>query len=145
MVKCVKQSKKNLNAIIFLLTLSLKKKWLTLFLNYLQINLVCLMALWCLFPKQPLHVYCSKLTNIMNGCLKNKMFLDNIENTQITPCHKKNKGNKENYRPVSMLSSFWKVLERLIHRQLRSSKETKFSIFVTGFRKKHNMLYCGSL
>ena len=31
----------------------------------------------------------------MNGCLKNKMFLDNIENTQITPCHKKNKGNKE--------------------------------------------------
>ena len=57
-------------------------------------------------PKQPLHVYCSKLTNIMNGCLKNKMFLDNIENTQITPCHKKNKGNKENYRPVSKLSSF---------------------------------------
>ena len=58
-------------------------------------------------PKQSVHVYCSKLTNIMNGCLKNKMFLDNIENTQITPCHKKkNEGNKENYRPVSMLSSF---------------------------------------
>ena len=33
-------------------------------------------------PKQSLRVYCSKLTNIMNGCLKNKMFLDNIENTQ---------------------------------------------------------------
>ena len=42
-------------------------------------------------PKQPLHVYCSKLTNIMNGCLKNKKFLDNIENTQITSCHKKKK------------------------------------------------------
>ena len=67
------------------------------------------MALWCLFPKQPLHVYCSKLTNIMNGCLKNKMFLDNIENTQITLCHKKkNKENKENYRPVSSSQVFEK-------------------------------------
>ena len=58
-------------------------------------------------PKQRLHVYCSKLTNIMNGCLKNKKFLDNIENTQVTSCHKKkNKGNKENYRPVSILPCF---------------------------------------
>ena len=58
-------------------------------------------------PKQSVHVYCSKLTNIMNGCLKNKMFLDNVKNTQITSCHKKKKkGNKENYRPVSILSNF---------------------------------------
>ena len=58
-------------------------------------------------PKQSIHVYCSKLTNIMNGCLKNKMFLNNIENTQITPCHKrKNKGNKENCRLASILSNF---------------------------------------
>ena len=40
-------------------------------------------------PKQSTHAYCSKLANIMKGCLKNKMFLDNIENTQITPCHMK--------------------------------------------------------
>ena len=33
-------------------------------------------------PKQSLRVYSSKLTNIMNICLKNKLFLDNIENTQ---------------------------------------------------------------
>ena len=133
---------KAIKEIIFLLTLSLKKRLLIL----LPANKPSVPNDTLVFiPKQPLHVYCSKLTSIMNGCLKNKMFLDNIENTQITPCHKKNKGNKENYRPVSMLSSFWKQLERLIHRQLRSSKETKFSIFVTGFRKKHNMLYCGSL
>ena len=58
-------------------------------------------------PKQSIHVYCSKLNNIMNGCLKNKIFLDNIKNTQITPCHKKKKKeNKENYRPVSILPNF---------------------------------------
>ena len=94
---------KAIKEIIFLLTLSLKKRLLIL----LPANKPSVPNDTLVFiPKQPLHVYCSKLTNIMNGCLKNKMFLDNIENTQITPCHKKNKGNKENYRPVSMLSSF---------------------------------------
>ena len=97
-------------------------------------------------PKQSIHVYCTKLANIMNGCLNYKIFLDNIENTQITPCYKKkNKGNKENYRPVNILSNFGKVFERLIHRQFRSSEEPKFSIFLPGFRKKHNMLYFWSL
>ena len=43
----------------------------------------------------------------MNGCLKNKMFFDNLETIQINPYHKKkNKENKENYRPVSILSNF---------------------------------------
>ena len=75
----------------------------------------------------------------MNGCLEKKMFLGNLENTQITPRHKNNnKGNKENYRPVSILL---KVLERLIHWQPGSSKEPKSPIFVTGFKKNNNMLY----
>ena len=57
--------------------------------------------------KVSVHAYCLKLTNIMNGCLKNKMFLDDLENTQITPSQKKkNKGSKKNYRPVSILSNF---------------------------------------
>ena len=56
--------------------------------------------------KQSIHVYCSKLANIMNGCLKNKMFLDNIENTQITLCHKKNKGKLETSQyPLKFLKS----------------------------------------
>ena len=61
-------------------------------------------------PKQPVHVYCSELTIIMNDSLKNKRFLCILRNTQITSCHKKdNKGNKENYRSVSILSNFSQV------------------------------------
>ena len=61
-------------------------------------------------PKQPAHVHCSKFTNIMNDSLQDKTFLDILRNTQITPCHKTdNKGNKENYRSVSILSNFSKV------------------------------------
>ena len=97
MVEYVKQLKKKLKMIIFLLTLSLKKKWLILFLNYQQINLVCLITPW-FYSKTVSASLLLKAYNL-NGCLKNKMFLDNLENTQITPClMKKNKGNKENDR-----------------------------------------------
>ena len=44
--------------------------------------------------EQSVHVYCAKLTNTMNDCLKNKTFLDYLKNAQINPCHKKDKGNK---------------------------------------------------
>ena len=52
----------------------------------------------------------------------------------ITPCFKKeDKGEKETYRPVSMLSNFSKVFEMLIHNQLNEFTETKFSTFFTEF------------
>ena len=47
-------------------------------------------------------------------------------------------GGKEIYRPVSILSNFSKVFERLIYNQLNDFIETKFSKFLTGFRKNHN-------
>ena len=49
MVKYVKQSKKNLKVIIFSFNPFTEKELINLFLNYLQINLVCLMTAWCLF------------------------------------------------------------------------------------------------
>ena len=46
----------------------------------------------------------------MNGCLKNKMFLDNIENIQIALCHKKNKGKLETSQyPLKFLKSIRKI------------------------------------
>ena len=47
-------------------------------------------------------------------------------------------GEKEIYRPDSMFSNFSKVFERLIYNQLNDFTETKFSKFLTGFRKNHN-------
>ena len=46
----------------------------------------------------------------MIDCLKNNFFPDILKNTEITPCFKKgDKGRKENYRQVSILSNFSKV------------------------------------
>ena len=65
--------------------------------------------------KETIDVYCPKLTQIMNDCLRNNFFPDILKNAEITSCFKKgDKGEKENYRPVSILSNFSKVFESLI-------------------------------
>ena len=55
----------------------------------------------------------------------------------MAPCFRKgDKEEKENYRPISILSDFSKVFERLINNQKNKFKEKRFSEFFTGFRKK---------
>ena len=84
--------------------------------------------------KETIDAYCPKLTQIMDDCWKNNFFPDKLKNVEITPCFKKeDKGEKETYRPVSMLSNFSKVFEMLIHNQLNEFTETKFSTFFTEF------------
>ena len=73
----------------------------------------------------------------MNDCLKNNIFPEILQNAEMTFCFKKgDKCEKEYYRPVSILSNFSKVFEKLIYNQLNEFMETKFSKFLIGFRKK---------
>ena len=65
--------------------------------------------------KETIDFYCPKLTQIMNDCLKDNFLPDILKNVQITPCSKKrDKGEKENCRPVSIFLNISKVFERLI-------------------------------
>ena len=74
--------------------------------------------------------------------LQINFFPDILKNAEITPSFKKgDKGENENYRPVSILSNFSKVFERLIYNQLNKFMETKFFKFLTDFRKNHNAQY----
>ena len=54
---------------------------------------------------------------------------------------KGDKGEKRNYRPVSLFPNFSKVFERLIYNQRNEFMEIKFSKFLTSFRKIHNTQY----
>ena len=73
----------------------------------------------------------------MNDSLRNNIFPEILQNAEMTSCFKKgDKGEKEYYRPVSILSNFSKVFEKLIYNQLNEFMETKFSKFLIGFRKK---------
>ena len=56
--------------------------------------------------KNSIHIYSEKLTNIFNECLINGKFPDTLKRAEVTPIFKKGKNiEKENYRPVSMLST----------------------------------------
>ena len=46
--------------------------------------------------------------------------------------------DKENYRPVSILSHMSKVLERLIYKQIDDYVDDKFSLHLSDFRKNYN-------
>ena len=55
---------------------------------------------------------------------------------------KKKDLNKENYRPVSLLSYTSKVFERLLHKQIKTFISNKLSNKLSGFRKNYNTQYC---
>ena len=55
---------------------------------------------------------------------------------------KKDPLNKENYRPVSLLSLLSKVFERLLHKQIETVMSNKLSNKLSGFRKNYKTQYC---
>ena len=100
-------------------------------LNYLNIPIKIL--------KNSNNIYLEKLTNIFNECLMNRKFSDTLKRTDVTPVFKKRNDNeKENYSPVSMLSTFSKVFQKLLFEQINDHMQSKFSKHLTGFCKKHS-------
>ena len=89
--------------------------------------------------KNLIHIYSEKLTNIFNECLINRKFPDTFKRADVTPIFKKGNDNeKDNYRPVSMLSPLSKVFEKLLFEQINDHMQSKFSKYLTGFRKNHS-------
>ena len=57
----------------------------------------------------------------------------------ITPSYKKNdKCSKDNYRPISILSSLSKLFEKLMHDDIYLYMENKLSPYLCGFRKGYS-------
>ena len=135
-MECVNKSEKNLKTIIFPFNLSLLATNVILKLPTDKVSVSNNIPISIL--KQSAHIYYSELSTIMNDCLRNKMFPGILKNAKITPSHKKDdKGNKKNYRPVSILSNFLKLFERLILSYLAVIWNRRFPDFATGFRKRN--------
>ena len=84
--------------------------------------------------------YCEKLASIFNDCLKENKFPNLMKIAEISPAFKKlDNASKDNYRPISTQSSFTKLFERILFMQLNRYMQSKFSKYLTGFRKNHNM------
>ena len=80
-------------------------------------------------------------TNIFNESISTGVVPDILKISRITPIYKSGDTNEpHNCRPISILSVFSKVLERLVYNQLDSFLE-KYNIMYNyqfGFRKKHS-------
>ena len=81
---------------------------------------------------------CSPFTNICNKSLSNGVFPNNMKIAKVIPLFKSGENDIfTNYRPVSLLSQFSKILEKLVDRRLDSFFD-KHKILVEqqyGFRK----------
>ena len=77
------------------------------------------------------------LTDCINDALPRGIFPDNLKFANITPVHKKEATDKENYRPVSVLPLFSKIFEKVIYDQLNQYLEKYLNSFLCGFRKVH--------
>ena len=59
------------------------------------------------------NTYLTYLTNIINKCIEDCCFPDKLKLAEIAPIYKKdNPLNKENYRPVSLLTHVSKIFEK---------------------------------
>ena len=87
--------------------------------------------------KNSIHIYSEKLTNIFNECLINGKFPGTLKSADVTPIFKKG-NNNEKENSVTMFSTFSKVFEKLLFKQINDHVQSKFSKHYTGFRKNHS-------
>ena len=85
------------------------------------------------------YIYCQIPTNIFSDCVESGKFPDILKYADITPVFKRgDPTDKTYYRPISTLSNFSKVFEKMIYAQINSFMEPKLSKYIAGFRARHN-------
>ena len=81
------------------------------------------------------------LTEIMNKSLKEGIFPEKMKHVDVCPLYKsKDRLDKNNYRPISLLITLSKLLEKLVHKRTYNYLEKTGQIFASqyGFRTKHS-------
>ena len=83
------------------------------------------------------------LTRICNDSKTEQIFPESLKRADIIPIYKEeDRTNKENYRPVSLLPTVSKLLERDTYNRINSYIEKYLSLYLFGFRKVHSTEQC---
>ena len=91
--------------------------------------------------KQVANIINEPLKNIINEMVSESIFSDNAKVAHVTPgfkTDKKDRQNKENYRPISVIGTFSKIIERYIEMKIVDHVESFLSIFIGAYRKRHS-------
>ena len=81
------------------------------------------------------------LSKLINYCLKNGRYFVELKIARVTPLHKRgSKSDLQNYRPISVLTSFKKILETFIKKCLLKfwNKYNVFTATQFGFRENYS-------
>ena len=84
------------------------------------------------------------LCEIINDSFSSGIFPDLMKLAKVIPLYKKNSPeDPSNYRPISLLSVFSKIVEKLMHTRLNNFLEIHNVLhpFQFGFRSKHSTLH----
>ena len=92
--------------------------------------------------KDAIDTYLPILNKVINSSIEQNEFPNELKLADVIPIYKKGPLNKENCRPVSLLSHMSKVFERLLHKQIETFMSNKLSNKLSGFRKNYNTQYC---
>ena len=85
------------------------------------------------------HVYSHRLTIIFNNYIKNSKFPDILKYADTTPVFKKgDTTDKSNYRPISALTNFSKIFEKIVYSHVNSHMEPKLFKYLARFRRNHS-------
>ena len=91
--------------------------------------------------KDSAEVICSTLTKIFNRSLQQDIFPEELKTAFVSPIYKNgDKSDCSNYRPISILSTIAKILEKTVYNQLISyiNENNILSGNQFGFRKSHS-------
>ena len=79
----------------------------------------------------------------INRCISKSIFPSDLKLADETPVFKKkSKNSKDNYRPVSILSSISKIYERCIYDQIQLFFDSLLLKYQCGFRRGYNAQHC---
>jgi hypothetical protein len=88
------------------------------------------------FLKLSVDIIAAPLVNILNKCILQGTFPSLMKMAVVSPVYKKKDPfNKENYRPISVLTALSKVFEKAIELQLSPFLNRNFSNFLCAYRK----------
>ena len=88
-------------------------------------------------------IFADYLAESLKGAIKSCNFPNCSKLADITPLHKKErKDNKENCRPVSILPTLSKILERILFEQISVYFDKFLSDQQCGFRKGYSTQHC---
>ena len=88
-------------------------------------------------------LFATFITKNFKICLNKREFPEILKIAEVTAIYKKaNPFEKDNYRPISILSNISKNFERIMHNQLNNFFINKLSKYQCGFRKGFGTQHC---